>query len=176
MNLAQALIGYAQSRGKRPDLLLEAMNDREPQEVDRPGRTEPRPPSVHDEEGHAHSGGGSSAQLANGFLYPGTSWKGTHITDNLDWNQGAKTAIDIMAKPGTWVGAPEAGTIVRHGGAQGGQAMYFDRASDPDSDPDYWLGHIDSMLPVGTRVKRRQRIARISAEHAAPHLHIDRDY
>jgi murein DD-endopeptidase MepM/ murein hydrolase activator NlpD len=97
------------------------------------------------------------------------AWKGTHVTDNLDWNGGAKTAVDIMAKPGTPVGAPEDGTIVRHGSAQGGSSLYFQGRSGKM----YWLGHIDSMAPVGTTVRANQRIALISADHAAPHLHID---
>ena len=100
----------------------------------------------------------------------GTSWAGTHVTDGLDWNHGAKTARDIMASPGTAVLAPESGEIVRHGSAQGGQSMYF----LSDSGAMYWLGHIEGMLPVNTRVKRGQRIAVISADHDAPHLHIDK--
>ena len=103
-------------------------------------------------------------------LNPGTSWSGSHVTDGLDWNRGKRTAKDIMAAPGTAVVAPEAGIVVRHGGAQGGQAMYF----LSDSGRLYWLGHIDSMAPVGARVKRGGRLALISADHAAPHLHIDR--
>ncbi len=105
-----------------------------------------------------------------GKLIPGTTWGGSHVTDGLDWNNGQKTATDIMAKAGTSVGAPEAGVIVRHGSAQGGLAMYFQGASGTM----YWLGHIDGMVPVGTRVARGQKIAVISADHAAPHLHIDR--
>lgn len=94
-------------------------------------------------------------------------WKGNHVTDNLGW--GTKTAVDIMASPGTPVGAPEDGTIVRWGSAQGGQALYFQSASGKL----YWLGHIDSMLPVGTKVLEDQPIALISSDHPSPHLHID---
>lgn len=97
------------------------------------------------------------------------SWGGTHVTDNLDWNNGQKTAVDIMGKPGTPVGAPEDGVIIRHGSAQGGSSLYFKGASGKT----YWLGHIDGMLPVGTRVRANQPIAAISSDHAAPHLHID---
>lgn len=103
-------------------------------------------------------------------LIPTTSWNGTHITDGLDWNNGQKTAIDIMAKAGTPVGAPESGRIIRHSSAQGGQAMWF----LADSGIMYWLGHIDNMSAVGSRVRRGQVIAYISANHASPHLHIDR--
>lgn len=101
---------------------------------------------------------------------PGTRWKGSHITDGLDWNNGRRTAADIMLPPGTPVGAPEAGEVVRWGSAQGGEALYFRGKSGTL----YWLGHIDGRLPVGSKVKRGQRIAVISADHAAPHLHIDR--
>jgi murein DD-endopeptidase MepM/ murein hydrolase activator NlpD len=37
----------------------------------------------------------------------------------------------------------------------------------------YWLGHIDNRLPVGTKVRRGQRIALVSADHETPHLHFD---
>lgn len=96
-----------------------------------------------------------------------TPWKATHVTDNLGW--GTKTAGDIMAKPGTPVGAPEDGVVVRHGSAQGGQSLYFQGKSGKV----YWLGHIDGMVPAGTRVRANERIASISADHANPHLHID---
>lgn len=96
-------------------------------------------------------------------------WKGTHITDGLDWNHGQRTAVDIMGRAGMPVGAPEDGTIVRWGSAQGGQALYFQGVSGRR----YWLGHIDNMLPVGARVQANQQIATISSDHPRPHLHID---
>lgn len=122
------------------------------------------PHAGHDHEGPVYRGK---------ILQPSANWSGTHITDGLDWNNGARTAIDIMARPGTPVGAPASGTIVRHGSAQGGQALYLDD-DDPDTDPDYWLGHIAKMLAVGTRVRKGQPIAVISKDHPRPHLHIDR--
>ncbi len=115
---------------------------------------------------------GTATKLTGKTLQPGTSWGGTHVTDGLDWNKGQRTARDIMAAPGTAVLAPESGVIVRHGSAQGGQAMYF----MSESGHLYWLGHIDNMLPAGTRVRKGERIAAISSDHAAPHLHIDRYY
>lgn len=96
-------------------------------------------------------------------------WKGTHITDGLDWNHGAKTAGDIMAKAGSEVGAPEDGTIIRHGSAQGGSSIYFKGKSGKT----YWLGHIDGALPVGTIVRADQPIAVVSSDHPRPHVHID---
>jgi hypothetical protein len=107
---------------------------------------------------------------SNGFLQLPMTWKGTHITDNLDLNRGVKSAADIMGDPGTAVGAPEAGTIIRWGSAQGGEALYFRGRSGTM----YWIGHIDDRLPVGAKVKSGQVIARISADHPSPHVHIDR--
>lgn len=109
----------------------------------------------------------AAPQTSNGFLQAPTTWKGTHTTDNLGWGQG--TAEDIMSKPGTAVGAPEDGVIVRHGSAQGGASLYFKGASGRT----YWLGHVANSLPPGTRVKRGQVITYISADHPRPHLHID---
>jgi murein DD-endopeptidase MepM/ murein hydrolase activator NlpD len=97
-----------------------------------------------------------------------TKWKSTHPTDGLA-DQGFTHAEDIMGSPGTAVGAPEAGTVVRHGSAQGGQSLWL-RA---DSGRMYWIGHIESNVPVGTQVKRGQTIAQISADHPRPHVHID---
>lgn len=105
-----------------------------------------------------------------GYLDTSKGWSGTHVTDGLDWNSGQKSAADLMAAAGTSVGAPEAGMVVRHGSAQGGQAMYFKGASGKM----YWLGHIDNMLPVGSKVAQGAVIATVSPDHARPHLHIDR--
>ena len=97
--------------------------------------------------------------------------QGTHITDGLDWNQGKKTAVDIMAKAGTAVGAPEDGVVLKWDpqGAQGGGRMWFKGKSGRM----YWLGHIDDSLPVGSQVRFGQAVARVSSDHAAPHLHFD---
>lgn len=111
----------------------------------------------------------SAAKAANGaFLQAPTSWKATHPTDNLGW--GKSSAVDIMSRPGTPVGAPEDGTLVRHGSAQGGESLYF----KSDSGFDYWLGHIESDLPSGTRVRKGDVVASISSRHPRPHLHIDK--
>ncbi len=100
-----------------------------------------------------------------------TSWKGTHETDNLGW--GTKTAEDIMAPPGTPVGAPESGTIryFHPAGAQGGGSMEL----VTDSGYVYWLGHIADGLPAGTRVKRGQPLAVVANQNvSAPHVHEDK--
>lgn len=99
-----------------------------------------------------------------------TSWRPTHVTDNLGW--GTRSAEDIMGKPGTTLGAPEAGTVVywHPTGAQGGGSMLF-RA---DSGKEYWLGHVAHGRRAGTRVGRGQRLAVIANQHvSAPHVHID---
>jgi len=99
-----------------------------------------------------------------------TSWKPTHVTDGLGWD--TYTARDIMGRAGTGVGAPEAGVIEQWNptGAQGGGSMWF-RAK---SGATYWLGHLANGLAPGTRVKKGQVIGTISADHANPHVHIDR--
>lgn len=118
--------------------------------------------------------GGAKYQSSfrGGVFTPGTAWKGDHVTDNLDWNGGLKSAADIMKPAGTPIGAPESGKIVRHGSAQGGQSLYF----LSDSGHLYWMGHIEKALAVGTHVGRGDPIAEVSSHHAAPHLHIDRYY
>lgn len=125
--------------------------------------------------------GAAPTQAASGAAPPGqkiqyegkkmilpTSWKSTHPTSGLE-DQGFTHAEDIMGHPGTPVGAPEGGRIIRHGSAQGGQSIYF----QADSGRIYWIGHIESNFPVGKRVERGQVIAAISADHAAPHVHLD---
>ena len=93
--------------------------------------------------------------------------KGTHVTDGLGW--GTQTANDTMGDPGTTVGAPEDGYVVRHGSAQGGEALYF----QGNSGRLYWIGHIDQLAPVGTRIRKGKTLAVISADHPRPHVHVD---
>lgn len=107
--------------------------------------------------------------VVEGNILVPTIQPGTHITDNLDWNNGRKTARDIMARPGTVVGAPEDGVVLKHGGAQGGESMYFKGKSGRV----YWLGHISNFVPVGQAVRAGKPLARISPDHARPHLHFD---
>jgi murein DD-endopeptidase MepM/ murein hydrolase activator NlpD len=116
--------------------------------------------------------GEAAGAASGGFLQAPTQWKATphagNATSNLGW--GPTGPADIMAKPGTAVGAPEDGVIQRHGSAQGGSSLYFQGASGKT----YWLGHVANSLPPGTRVRRGQVITYISPEHKNPHLHIDR--
>ncbi len=111
-----------------------------------------------------------SSVRARGMLQAPAAFRGTHVTDGLDWNNGQRTATDIMAHAGTPVGAPEDGVVVRHGGAQGGKALYF----KGNSGTMYWLGHIENPAPVGTQARKGAVICTISADHPRPHLHIDR--
>lgn len=99
-----------------------------------------------------------------------THWDATHVTDGLGWD--TYSAIDIMSDPGVAVGAPEEGTVVyfHATGAQGGGSMLLRTPSGRE----YWIGHIANGVPAGTRVKRGQRIADVSADHDAPHVHLDR--
>lgn len=170
MSLAQALIQYASSGDADPSGILRALAASR-----RARMSEPRAPGRHQEPVEVDRPGpegGYPTERAAGALVLPTSWRGTHDTSGADWNANAATAADIMAAAGTIVGAPEPGRIIRHGSAQGGESLYF----DPDAPGgNYWIGHIANPLPIGTRVRRRgQRIAVVSPDHAAPHVHIDR--
>jgi hypothetical protein len=125
-----------------------------------------RPAAVPPRERHDHV----SPVQKGPLVRTDRAMQGTHVTDGLGW--GTRTAADLMARPGTPVGAPADGTIVKWGSAQGGEALYFDD-DDPDTDPDFWIGHVDRRLPVGTRVRAGQPLARVSAKHPSPHVHID---
>lgn len=168
-SLASALLDYAQSDGREGvGGIFDALSARRQAAQAVPA---PMPGAGPD----APAGPAHTTELAGSLLTLPTQWKGTHPTDNAPWNTQGSTATDIMAKAGTIVGAPEPVQIVRHGSAQGGRSVYLDRLSDPDSEPDYWAGHIDNPLPVGTVVKRRGgRIAVVSKDHPAPHVHWDR--
>lgn len=176
MSLAQALISYAQTGGSRGvgDIYAALAASRATRAQAMPAVRRPRASASH--AGHEHGPALALQRKGNVLVLP-TSWKGTHPTSGAQWNSQGATATDIMAAAGTIVGAPEPGRVVRHGSAQGGEALYFDRLSDPDSDPDYWFGHIDQMVPVGTVIRRRGgRIAVVSPDHPAPHVHADRIY
>lgn len=128
-------------------------------------QAKPVAPQAAPAQGQGPSGPGAAP--VKGEIVTSKGWTATHVTDGLGW--GTKTAGDIMGHPGTPVGAPESGTIVRHGSAQGGDSLYF----QGDSGKTYWLGHIANAVPVGTKVKANQPIAVISPDHPRPHLHID---
>jgi hypothetical protein len=172
MSLAAALLEYASSGGKSITPITRALSQRSPRYPSYSKQS--RGESAHADHGEGGGEGAVSDVYQNGeLLVLPRTWKGTHNTDGLT-AANRNTAIDIMAKAGTTVGAPEPGRIeyFRPTGAQGGGSMLF----DPDAPgPDYWIGHIAKGLAAGTRVRKRgQRIALISPDHAAPHAHVDR--
>lgn len=92
-----------------------------------------------------------------------------HTTSGLRW--GTSHPADIMAKAGTSVGSPVDGVVVSFDpkGAQGGGSMLIRARSGRE----YWLGHIMQGVAPGTQVRRGDPVAKISPDHANPHLHID---
>lgn len=90
-------------------------------------------------------------------------------TSNLGW--GDDEPMDIMGAPGTPIGAPSGGRITDHGTAQeGGLALTL----EGDDGYEYWLGHIDGLPPVGSKITAGEIIGRISGEHPRPHVHATR--
>ena len=131
----------------------------------------PLQPAKEKGHGHDRAGGPVAGTVKRaGFLGLPTHWDATHVTDGLGWD--THSAIDIMSDPGVAVGAPEDAVVVywKPTGAQGGGSMLLRTPSGRE----YWLGHIANGVKPGTRVKRGQRIADVSADHDAPHVHLDR--
>jgi hypothetical protein len=128
------------------------------------------PAKIKAAKGKDPSGPEYGTKRSAGFLGLPTHWDATHETDGLGW--GTFSAIDIMSDPGVAVGAPEDAVVVywKPTGAQGGGSMLLRTKSGRE----YWVGHIANGLRAGTRVRRGQRIADVSADHDAPHVHLDR--
>jgi hypothetical protein len=91
----------------------------------------------------------------------------THATDGFPWHP----AYDDFADPGTPVLAPEDLVITKWGSAQGGESVHADGVSGIH----WWFGHVDKRRPVGTKIKKGQRFASVSAEHREPHVHVGVD-
>lgn len=129
------------------------------------------PPPKPSRVAHAPHDPGLPVERAGKLLILPTKWEATHPTSGLE-KAGFTSAIDIMGAPGTPVGAPEEGVVVyfHPDGAQGGGSMLLRTSSGRE----YWIGHIANGVRAGTRVKRGQRIATISADHPRPHVHLDR--
>ena len=90
-------------------------------------------------------------------------------TSGLGW--GDDEPIDIMGAPGTPVGAPASGVITEHGSAkEGGRSVTI----LGDDGNEYWLGHIDNLPPIGSKVQAGQIVGVISPEHPRPHVHATR--
>lgn len=95
----------------------------------------------------------------------------THATGGLD---GYPAFDDAVGHPGLAVIAPEPLTVTRQSSARrrdgnpNGKAFYATGASGLR----YWFGHVDAAPAVGAKFKKGQRMAAISANHEAPHLHV----
>jgi len=97
-------------------------------------------------------------------------WRGTHVTDGLDWNHGQKTAEDIMGHVGQQVVVPFSGVVERWGSAQQGEAMYL---RDLQTGTRYWLGHVEDRIPEGSGFQAGQVIARLAHHSNGAHAHWD---
>lgn len=91
------------------------------------------------------------------------------VTSGLGW--GNDEPMDIMGSPGTPVGAPAAGEVIDHGTAQEGGLSVTIMGSDGY---EYWLGHLEDLPPIGTKVKPGQIVGTISGKHPRPHVHATR--
>lgn len=95
----------------------------------------------------------------------------THATGGLD---GYPAFDDAVGHPGMAVIAPEALTVTRQSSARrrdgqpNGKAFYATGASGLQ----YWFGHVDVAPAVGAAFRKGQRMAAISANHEAPHVHV----
>lgn len=84
---------------------------------------------------------------------------------------------DAIGHPGLAVIAPEALTVTRQSSAQrrdgnpNGKAFYATGVSGIK----YWFGHVDASPAVSAKFKKGQKMAAISSNHEAPHLHIGVD-
>ena len=84
---------------------------------------------------------------------------------------------DAVGHPGIAVLAPEPLTItmvghaVRRDGNPDGRSIHATGVSGID----YWIGHVENVLPVGTKVRKGQKMATISPNHEAPHVHVGID-
>lgn len=168
--LQTALLGRLSNRGRNPALIALMANQlaaaKTPNEL--PVVTDPK--KLAEAEKHL-TRKTASVQPVDGMIVTSKGWKYTPhaggVTDGLKWGDKGVPG-DILGRPGTPVGAPVSGVIEKRGSAQGGESVYL----IGDDGFEYWLGHISNALPVGTRVKANQVIARISGDHANPHLHI----
>jgi hypothetical protein len=95
----------------------------------------------------------------------------THPTGGLD---GYPALDDGFGHPGLAVIAPEPLEVTRQSSARrrdgtaNGKAFYATGASGLR----YWFGHVDAAPPVGAKFKKGAKLAAISADHEAPHLHV----
>jgi hypothetical protein len=88
----------------------------------------------------------------------------THNTDGVP----GYPAFDAgFGQAGRWILAPEAITVTRQSGAQGGDAVFATGASRIE----YWIGHIGAAPATGTKFAKGARIARIADQAGTDHVH-----
>lgn len=91
----------------------------------------------------------------------------THVTSGLP----TYPAFDDGWRAGREVIAPEDLVIARQSGAQGGDAFY----ATGKSKLRYWFGHVDQAPMTGKKFRKGDVMARISADHPRPHVHVGID-
>jgi hypothetical protein len=103
----------------------------------------------------------------------------THITDGMTEGGSVWPAFDDgVGHPGMAVLAPEMLTITGHGHAKrrdGSPNGLSINVAVGASKIRYWIGHVEMPAAVGTVVKAGGKIAVISANHEAPHVHFGID-
>lgn len=112
----------------------------------------------------------AGSPATKGALMLPLKWSGTHVTDGLDWNHGAKTARDFMGHVGQQVVVPFSGVVEKWGSAQQGEAMYL---RDLQTGRRYWLGHVQDRIPEGSSFSAGQAIARLAYHSNGAHAHWD---
>lgn len=91
----------------------------------------------------------------------------THITGGLpDY-----PAFDDGWVAGRSVIAPEDLVVTRQSSAQGGDAFYATGASKIR----WWFGHVDNPPATGKKFRKGDAMAKISADHPRPHVHVGLD-
>ena len=88
----------------------------------------------------------------------------THATSGIP----GYPAFDDGWVAGKEVIAPEPLQVTQQSSAQGGDAFYATGASKIR----YWFGHVDAAPLTGKRFKKGDVLARISAQHPRPHVHV----
>lgn len=97
----------------------------------------------------------------------------THATGGLP----GFPAFDDGFKAGRTVIAPERLTVTalgrarRRDGRPNGQSVHATGRSGIR----YWFGHVAAPAPIGTVIPKGKRVAVISSNHEAPHLHVGID-
>lgn len=91
----------------------------------------------------------------------------THLTDGI----AGYPAFDDGWVVGREVIAPEDLVVTRQSSAQGGDAFYATGTSKIR----YWFGHVATAPATGRKFRKSEVMARISADHPRPHVHVGLD-